>query len=161
MAVTGTTAVVFGVSGRNTITGNLEGIRLTAGTNTVINTDIYGNSFDGIVITGGTQRVGTSKIRSATSNAIYGNGGFGISQAAGVAAAQQIWGNYIGMQVNGSSSRPNIRGHVTPARTINATTKLDADGNQYGPAASSTGTVGGGSGSSGTARPPSTVFPLR
>jgi hypothetical protein len=150
MTVTGTTAVVFGVGGRNTITGNLEGMRLTAGTNTVINTDIHANAYDGIVITGGTQRIGTSKSRSATSNSIYGNGGFGISQTAGIAAQQQIWGNYIGMQVNGSSSLPNTRGPVTPARSINATTQLDADGNQYGPVATGPGGgTGGGTGGSG------------
>jgi hypothetical protein len=132
MTATDTTAVMFGVGGRNDVTGNLTGMVLAAGANTVINTNVFANTFDGITISGGTQKIGTGKKTSATSNAIYANGGFGIRQVApAVVAQQQIWGNYIDMAVNGRTTQPNVRGGISPKRAVNPATQLDADGNQW------------------------------
>jgi hypothetical protein len=157
MTATGTAAVSFAAPARNLIQFNREGMVLALGTNVVTNAEVSNSTFDGVRITGGAQTLGTSTSRSATSNAIYANGRYGVNVVvtpANPAANHLIRGNFIGMQVNGTTSRPNVTGPINPARVVNPTTQLDADGNQYAPVSRSGGTSTG-------ARPPSTIFPLR
>jgi subtilisin-like proprotein convertase family protein len=112
---------------RNTVQNNLTGVLLGAGSTTVVNTSIINNSNDGLRITGGTNTIGrTDKTRSAFSNVIAGNGGFGIaidaSTAAGtgstrasavaLANAQVIRGNFLGVTTGNQSARVNTKGNI-------------------------------------------------
>jgi subtilisin-like proprotein convertase family protein len=103
---TGMVTPVFQLPGRNTIQWNLYGVRLADGSNTVSNTDVVNNVFAGIQIQGGSQTIGEAKARTAASNGIYLNQGWGIlvepstasytkKAAVDLADQQTIQGNYF------------------------------------------------------------------
>jgi hypothetical protein len=118
--------VTFGAPVRNTVQYNLRsGIKLTGGSNRVMATDVANTVFDGIVVSGGTQRIGyegatvaggrvTAKdLALATSNAIYSSGGFGINVTNNAAVATTtIEGNYLGTNATGTSALINRRGNI-------------------------------------------------
>lgn len=169
LTATGVTAIGFGAPARNVVQNNLTGILLANGMTTVTNTTVSNNTFDGIRITAGTHIIGGTTTRSAASNVIVGNGGFGIvaetsgarSAAETIANRQTIRGNYLGVTpTDTSTGRRNGKGniglrHGLPAVEVvyaglgnryepNASTLIDAEGNQH------SGTPTGGSGSGGT-----------
>jgi hypothetical protein len=169
LTATGVTAIGFGAPVRNVVQNNLTGILLANGMTTVTNTTVSNNTFDGIRITAGTHIIGGTTTRSAASNVIVGNGGFGIvaetsgarSAAETIANRQTIRGNYLGVTpTDTSTGRRNGKGniglrHGLPAVEVvyaglgnryepNASTLIDAEGNQH------SGTPTGGSGSGGT-----------
>jgi parallel beta-helix repeat protein len=156
LTVTGVTAVTFGAPPRNTVLGNLTGIVLANGATTVNNTTVTANTFDGIRIAGGTNTIGSQATRSAASNVIVGNGGFGIvaattgarAAAETIAQGQTIRGNFLGVTQNDKSiARRNGKGNVglrfgLPAVDVvyagvgnryvpNAMTLVDAEGNEH------------------------------
>jgi len=156
LTVTGVTAVTFGAPPRNTVLGNLTGIVLANGATTVNNTTVTANTFDGIRIAGGTNTIGSQATRSAASNVIVGNGGFGIVAATTgarpaaetIAQGQTIRGNFLGVTQNDKSiARRNGKGNVglrfgLPAVDVvyagvgnryvpNAMTLVDAEGNEH------------------------------
>jgi subtilisin-like proprotein convertase family protein len=156
LTVTGVTAVTFGAPPRNTVLGNLTGIVLANGATTVNNTTVSANTFDGIRIAGGTNTIGSQATRSAASNVIVGNGGFGIvaattgarAAAETIAQGQTIRGNFLGVTQNDKSiARRNGKGNVglrfgLPAVDVvyagvgnryvpNAMTLVDGEGNEH------------------------------
>jgi subtilisin-like proprotein convertase family protein len=178
---TGLYAISFGNGRRNTVQQNLTGLVLSGGATTVVNTSIFENIFNGIEIRGSGSAgrhhsIGTSSRQSATSNAIYGNGGWGIFIGSNVSPAVKetrlkIQGNYLGTTSENivpstfANKKGNI-GHVVSGQEIvfdgpevNAVTKakkykpavatgLDSQGNQHGRYQGRTGggTSGGTSG---------------
>jgi parallel beta-helix repeat protein len=164
----GVTAIGFGAPARNTIQNNLTGILLGNGQAAVANTTVSNNTFDGIRITAGTHQIGGVSTRSAASNVIVGNGGFGVvvettgtrPTAETIAQRQVIRGNYLGVTATDTSTaRRNTKGNIglryglPPVDVVyaglgnryvpNATTLIDAEGNQH------SGTPSGGTGGSG------------
>jgi hypothetical protein len=113
---------------------------LAAGSTTMTNTSVIDSNFNGIEISGGSHKIGTSKTRSLTSNAIHGNGGWGIAYIGQqvVRALQLIRGNYLGANQSTivSTVLANGAGNIGPnAETKygpNARTGLDSEGNQHG-----------------------------
>ncbi|MBI3852427.1 MAG: hypothetical protein HY298_19395 [Verrucomicrobia bacterium] len=107
-----------GVAARNIISGNLQsGVYLNPGSTTnliqgnFIGTDVNGtaaisNTADGVTISGGTGNVigGTNP---TLRNVISGNGGRGVLLNTGGATANQIQGNFIGTDVNGTNKLAN------------------------------------------------------
>jgi subtilisin-like proprotein convertase family protein len=178
MTATGVTSITFpGVNNgapRNVIQSNLVGVELAGGATTITNTSIINSARDGVRITGGTNVVGrTDRTRSAFSNMIYGNGGFGIafdvgagSRAAAVTLASQqtVRGNYLGMLMTNRAAAANTKGNIglrftTAAEELyrgaadmflpRSPTGLDAEGNQHSPGTSGTGGTGSGGGGGG------------
>lgn len=110
MTKTGFAAVTLVAGRRNVIQSNRTGVVLVAGATTVTNTSIVNNNFNGLEITGtggngapsgANHRIGSSTVRSATSNFIHGNGGWGIFLAPPLNDTQkgtqiQIQGNFLG-----------------------------------------------------------------
>ena len=161
MTQTGSATLTFGQPGRNVVQYNLSGIVLNAGTNTLTNTDVANNAYVGVDIGGGTQTIGASPALSASSNAIYGNGSYGVRFLVAVPKADLpktnltgsknvIQGNYFGSVVAATSglanglrdvfvepnpldlSRPTAEAlGFNPAIPSNKTTQLDRFGNQY------------------------------
>ena len=145
MTSTRTTTFTFNPPKRNAVQFNVKGVVLSAGTNTVTNTDISTSLEDGIRITGGTQSIGTSTTRGSNSNAIFGNGGWGVNVLApAVASGQKIQGNYFGSLVKGTTGAPNAAGDIavntasappslgwTVALVSPATVAIDREGNQH------------------------------
>ena len=112
---------------RNTVQNNLTGVVLESGSTTIVNTTIINNALDGVRIQGGTNTVGRpDRSRSAFSNVIYGNGGFGIvmdvsgkpalantrTNAVTLANSQVIRGNFLGVNVGNQSARLNAKGNI-------------------------------------------------
>jgi hypothetical protein len=183
---TGNNSLGSATGARNFVRSNATGVVLRQGTNTVVNTEISGNTFDGIRIEGGTNMVGNAPAAalapaaavpakttsrtvrspvartaavtkaaaaqpkgtlSATSNAIYGNGRWGVSIAStALTALQRVTGNYLGSGLFGSAPSRNTSGNVaigdsratTPDYTPVAKTGLDGQNNQH---ATTTATV--------------------
>lgn len=183
---TGNNSLGSATGARNFVRSNATGVVLLQGTNTVVNTEISGNTFDGIRIEGGTNMVGNAPAAalapaaavpakttsrtvrrpvartaavtkaaaaspkgtlSATSNAIYGNGRWGVSIAStALTALQRVTGNYLGTGLFGSAPSRNTGGNVaigdsratTPDYTPAAKTGLDGQNNQH---ATTTATV--------------------
>ncbi len=136
------TTFTFSPPKRNAVQFNVKGVVLSAGTNTVTNTDISTSIEDGIRITGGTQSIGTSTTRGSNSNAIFGNGGWGVNLLApAVASGQKIQGNYFGSLVKNITGDPNAVGDIAvntasapPSLgwTVSpATVAIDREGNQH------------------------------
>jgi hypothetical protein len=143
MTMTGVTAISLSPIGRNVIQANRTGVILAAGSTTMTNTSVIDSNFNGIEISGGSHKIGTSKTRSLTSNAIHGNGGWGIAYVRDFVdrikrLPQVIRGNYLGANqstivstvlANGAGNiGPNAETKYTP----NARTGLDTEGNQHG-----------------------------
>jgi subtilisin-like proprotein convertase family protein len=143
MTMTGVTAISLSPIGRNVIQANRTGVILAAGSTTMTNTSVIDSNFNGIEISGGSHKIGTSKVRSLTSNAIHGNGGWGIAYVRDFVdrikrLPQVIRGNYLGANqstivstvlANGAGNiGPNAETKYTP----NARTGLDTEGNQHG-----------------------------
>jgi len=81
---------------KNFISNNGTGMVLATGAVTMINTQVSGNAADGIRINGGAHVIG-KKPRDTYANAIFGNGGFGVSFRDAVTAQKQVVvGNLIG-----------------------------------------------------------------
>ena len=146
---------------RNTVQNNLTGVVLESGSTTIVNTTIINNALDGVRIQGGTNTVGrTDRSRSAFSNVIYGNGGFGIvmdvsgksslantrPNAVTLANSQLIRGNFLGVNAGNQSARLNTKGNIGLRYRVseelyvgepevkyqpNAGTFIDAEGNQH------------------------------
>lgn len=110
----GTFNVAFGQPARNAVQNNLIGIVLGGGRTTVTNTNVNNNTFDGIRITGGIQTIGTSTTLGNTSNAVFGNGGWGVNMMLNPSDAgrQQIRNNYFGSVVRGTTGAANTLGNV-------------------------------------------------
>jgi subtilisin-like proprotein convertase family protein len=140
MTMTGVTAISLSPIGRNVIQANRTGVILAGGSTTMTNTSVIDSNFNGIEISGGSHKIGTSKTRSLTSNAIHGNGGWGIAYIGTVVnrALQFIRGNYLGANQSTivSTVLANGAGNIGPnAETKyapNARTGLDSEGNQHG-----------------------------
>jgi subtilisin-like proprotein convertase family protein len=177
MTATGVSSITFpGANNgapRNVIQNNLVGVELSGGATTIANTSIINSAGDGVRITGGTNVIGRSdRTRSAFSNMINGNGGFGIafdagagSRASAVALANQqtVRGNFLGRLTSNQPAAVNTKGNIglrftTAAEELyrgegpafrlrpNAVTGLDAEGNQHAPTTTSTGGGSGGGG---------------
>ena len=135
MTATGvTTAIFLSSTARNVVKYNLTGMELSGGNNTVTNTDIGNNVYDGIVVSGGTQTIGTAQKINVTSNAIFGNGGFGVKVINW--AAYVITGNNFGRQgenKQGDIIINDVNGNDLPAFRPNAQTRLDRNGNFHAP----------------------------
>ena len=112
---------------RNTVQNNLTGVVLESGSTTIVNTTIINNALDGVRIQGGVNTVGrTDRSRSAFSNVISGNGGFGIvmdvsgnpalantrTNAVTLANSQVIRGNFLGVNAGNQSARLNTKGNI-------------------------------------------------
>lgn len=115
--IRGTGGAAIGVAtdlrDRNVVQFNRAGIVLGAGSNTVTNTTVAGNTFDGIVIEAGSNSVGISKSRDQNSNAIYASGRWGISVVSGaVMRAQKVIGNFFGSGLFGAAPSKNLKGNV-------------------------------------------------
>jgi subtilisin-like proprotein convertase family protein len=178
MTATSVTSITFpGVNNgapRNVIQSNLVGVELAGGATTITNTSIINSARDGVRITGGTNVVGRAdRTRSAFSNMIYGNGGFGIAFDAGagnraaavtLANQQTVRGNYLGMLMTNRAAAANTKGNIGLRFTTSAEelyrgaadmflprspTGLDAEGNQHSPGSSGTGGTGSGGGGGG------------
>jgi len=129
---------------RNTISYNTVGIVLAKGSTLVANSTITNNKEDGVRITGGTQSIGASAARNASSNSFFGNGGWGVSVLTpAVATAQRIVGNFFGVTSSGGTAAANRAGNIgidgrVPAAALgwtpNPKTALDKQGNQHGAA---------------------------
>jgi hypothetical protein len=126
---------------RNVVQFNRTGILLRGGVNSVVNTSVANNSIDGISIDGGSNAIGASKSRDQNSNAVYGNGRWGIRMAsAAVARLQRIAGNFFGTERFGATPGKNFQGNVAvgnsaPASNLGLTpdkkTGVDKNGNQH------------------------------
>jgi hypothetical protein len=180
MTATGVSSITFpGASNgapRNVIQNNLSGVELSGGSTTVLNTTIINSALDGLRISGGTNVVGRAdRTRSAFSNMIYGNGGFGIvfhagagNRTAAVALANQqvVRGNYLGMLTTNRPAAVNTKGNIGLRFTTSTeelypgegpafkyrpsvATGLDGEGNQHSPSTNGTGGTGGGGGGGG------------
>ena len=145
MTATGSSSVTLGLPRRNTVQYNINGIVLNGGANTVTNTDVGNNTFDGIKIGGGTQSVGTSSVLGSNSNAVFGNGDWGVNILTPAVPTQQvIKATYFGGPVKATAGNANSLGNVAvdgslapvsygfnPVIAANAVTATDAFGNQY------------------------------
>jgi hypothetical protein len=122
--ITGGTVTVGGTGAdANQISGNVNGITISAGTQTILanfigtnfnGTAALGNTSNGILITGGTNHVIGNV---GTGNIIAGNGATGVSITAGSAILR---GNYIGLNPSGTAFT-NVTGvslSTTTASTI-------------------------------------------
>jgi hypothetical protein len=126
---------------RNVVQFNRTGILLRDGVNSVVNTSVANNSIDGISIDGGSNAIGGSKSPDQNSNAVYGNGRWGIRMAsAAVARLQRITGNFFGTERFGATPGKNFQGNVAvgnsaPASNLGLTpdkkTGIDKNGNQH------------------------------
>jgi len=177
MTATGVSSITFpGANNgapRNVIQNNLVGVELSGGATTIANTSIINSAGDGVRITGGTNVIGRSdRTRSAFSNMINGNGGFGIAFDAGAGARsaavtlanqQTVRGNFLGRLTSNRPAVGNTKGNIglrfataaeelyrgeSPAFRLrpNAVTGVDAEGNQHAPTTTSTGGGSGGGG---------------
>jgi hypothetical protein len=127
MIATGVTkGIRFTSPAKNTVQYNLTGMVLSGGANIVTNSNIGNNVYSGILAQGGIQQIGTARKTSGASNAIYGNGRFGVEV---VGASQMIIGNNFGVQGRNQQANVVVNG-ITPSRHVpNARTRLDANGN--------------------------------
>jgi hypothetical protein len=106
-------SVILGTPGRNIVQNNNNGILLQVGASTLTNSDVRLNLFAGIAVFGGTHTIGTSSTLSASSNAIFGNGGWGVDVTPGSAlSSQTIQGNFFGGAARATSGISNARGDV-------------------------------------------------
>jgi hypothetical protein len=121
-----TKGIQFATPARNTVQYNLDGVVLSGGINTVTNTSIGNNAYTGIRAEGGIQTIGTARKTSNVSNAIYGNGRYGVEV---VGAAQTIQGNTFGVQGRNQQANVVVNGITPPRHVPKARTKLDANGN--------------------------------
>ena len=154
-----TQGVNFAAPVRNTVQSNLNGLVLSGGVSTVINTNVFGNAYDGVQVTGGTHSIGTSTKVVGTSNAISGNGRYGVNVAG---AIDVIVGNSFGGQgrnvlgnviVNGVLGGPAVvPGRAGRRYEPNAKTRLDSRGNFH---ALSAGAAPSGGSSGGASAAPS------
>jgi hypothetical protein len=150
MTMTGVTSVSLSSVGRNVIQANRTGVILGAGMTTMTNTSVIDSNFNGVEISGGSHMIGTSKTRSLNSNAIHGNGRWGIAYVSNAVnrALQFIRGNYLGSNQATivSTVLANKKGNIGPVSDANdseflgdkgqfspnARTGLDKEGNQHG-----------------------------
>jgi hypothetical protein len=127
-------------------TFNRRGIVLRSGVNTVQNTLISSNSFEGISIEGGTNTIGnasrtrqTNGANVADSNVITKNGTWGVSINGSALAAAKVFDNVFGTDpvrvtadANGSGN-VGINGALAGVPYVpNNATGLDQNGNQHG-----------------------------
>ncbi len=141
MTMTRATNLVFGQPKRNSVQGNLFGAAISGGINVVRNTDFGNNTYDGINVTGGTNFIGTSPKRDATSNAFFGNGRWGVHLSAAAKATAQILGNFFGTIARATAGQANGSGSVaiegqpdmehTPAFSGIRKVTTDRFGNQH------------------------------
>ena len=124
-----TKGISFGSPARNTVQYNLTGIDLSGGVNIVTNSSIGNNVYSGILVQGGTQQIGTSRRTGSASNAIYGNGRFGVEVSA--AAQPTVIGNNFGVQGRNQQGDVDPRIANPAAYVPNARTRLDANGNSH------------------------------
>jgi hypothetical protein len=126
-ATASTGGIRFTDPARNTVQYNRTGLVLSGGMNTVTNTSIGNNAYDGIRAEGGIQSIGTAQRPSNVSNAIYGNGRYGIEVVVGANAV--ITGNTFGVQGRNQQANVVVNGNVTQAYAPNPRTRLDRSGN--------------------------------
>ena len=124
-----TKGISFGSPARNTVQYNLTGIDLSGGVNVVTNSSIGNNVYSGILVQGGTQQIGTSRRTGSASNAIYGNGRFGVEVSA--AAQPTVIGNNFGVQGRNQQGDVDPRIANPAAYVPNPRTRLDANGNSH------------------------------
>jgi hypothetical protein len=147
LEILGSGSALIGAAGaaETVVQYNRTGALFRDGRNAVINTTISDNSFDGIALEGGVNTIGYgSKLPlGVDSNIIVRNGRWGINMASvGMAwRSQKVFGNYFSLQ--GRSSLPsggsNVKGSVTldglkaaaAPYAPNATSGVDANGNQH------------------------------
>ena len=122
-----TKGLSFASPARNTVQYNLTGILLAGGSNVVTNTSIGNNVYSGIVVQDGIQVIGTARKTSNVSNAIFGNGRYGVEVAG--TAQPTVVGNNFGVQ--GRNQQGDVDPRIANARAYvpNARTKTDANGN--------------------------------
>ena len=141
------TPISFSAPARNVVQYNLDGVVLSAGAVTIANTDVANNTFDGIRVTGGSHAIGTTTKAGSTSNAIFGNGRWGVSILSPATPSNvKITGNFFGatslslaatfngagnVGVNGAVAPPSLNYVAKP------TTSVDGFGNQYGSSSTS------------------------
>jgi hypothetical protein len=119
----------------------LFGAAISGGINVIRNTDFGNNTYDGIDVTGGTNFIGTSRKRDATSNAFFGNGRWGVHLSAAAKATTQILGNFFGSVARATAGQANGSGSVaiegqpdmdhTPAFSGIRKVTTDGLGNQH------------------------------
>jgi subtilisin-like proprotein convertase family protein len=118
MTMTGVTSISLSSVGRNVIQANRTGVILGVGSTTMTNTSVIDSNFNGVEIHGGSHTIGTSMSRSPTSNAIHGNGRWGIAYLSNAVsrAAQFIRGNYLGANQSTivSTVLANKKGNIGP-----------------------------------------------
>jgi len=144
MTAGGSSNLTFGQAGRNSIQYNLSGIELKGGSNTVTNTNVNNNIYDGITIldtydtalkkfSGSLQVIGTSTIGGTTSNAIFANGGWGLhvkikdntgksTLPSPLNLPHKIVGNYFGSAAKATSGVANTLGNVGVNTSLAPTT---------------------------------------
>jgi len=112
VSVNGAVNVTLGTPRRNTVVSNLTGMNLTGGSSIVTQTDVANSAYNGINIMVNSHSIGTSAVRNAkTNNAIFGNGGIGISLGAAVSRPIVI-GNTFGGTFQGTPAGSNRGGNV-------------------------------------------------
>jgi hypothetical protein len=145
MTATVNSTVTLGKPARNVVQYNLYGIVLNGGASSVTNTDVANNTFDGIRVGGGAQSIGTSSVLGSNSNAVFGNGGWGVNIVTPAQPSQQaVKGTYFGGPVRATAGAANLLGNVAvndaiapevlgynPVIPANAVTASDKWGNQY------------------------------
>ncbi|MFN6190220.1 MAG: hypothetical protein ACK48S_04735 [Planctomycetia bacterium] len=152
--INGTGGATIGAAGQadTFVQFNRNGIVLRAGSNTVTNTVVSNNSFDGISIEGGSNTIGTAarSTVSGDSNVIYSNSRWGLNiLSTATRSLQRVFGNIFGSdpaqttkQDNGGSrTGGNIGLNGAKAGkpySPNGTTALDDNGNQHGLRSTST-----------------------
>ena len=123
-----TRGIQFASPARNTVQYNLNGLVLSGGINTVTQSSIGNNVYSGIVVQDGTQQIGTARRTSSVSNAIYGNGLFGVEVSG--AAQLTVIGNNFGVQ--GRNQQGNVDPRIAnPAAYVPNARKLDTSGNSH------------------------------
>ena len=164
----GAPVLTFAAPTRNVIQSNLDGVVLTAGSTTVTNSELVNNTFDGIRVSGSpatTATIGTTSTAGAASNAIFGNGRWGVSILAPVLpSAVKITGNFFGVTSLNKAANPNAAGNIGVNGAVappslnyiaNPTTGVDVFGNQYGVVTVTPTTPGTGTGTGTGPKPPS------
>jgi subtilisin-like proprotein convertase family protein len=151
---TGTGVVLFAAPRRNVVQNNTNGVVVTAGAVTVLNTDIINNASDGMRIMGGVGHVIGRGGLTNTSNAFYGNGRRGISINSAALLdnkAATVAGNYFGLSSLGTASAGTaanvvgavvVQGQVPVQFVPDSRTGLDKAGNKHRLPTTGSGSVG-------------------
>jgi subtilisin-like proprotein convertase family protein len=152
MRQTGLDTITFGQPGRNVINSNVTGVLLSAGRNSVANSDITNSTFDGISIVGagsGGNLIGLAPRLGIGSNAISGNGwaAVGLSQGAKLEGydstsktdGNRVRFNYLSATSQGAAAAANGLGNIRSGTTQvtvrpyqpGATDRIDGSGNLH------------------------------